>query len=357
MVADVAVLDTVSIRGRFLDNETDRPIPGVTVTAGAGPAARSGPDGSFLLGGLPPDGRATLRASAEGLATYAATLPLLPRGVVTDLGDLRMGPVSGISVRVVTEEARVVVDAEVVAHRVLRAQHVYVAYLPRRLNRPEPLVTARTDASGVAELAGLAPGSYEISAVAPGRARSRLVDASTGARTPVTIVLEAGYSLRGTVFDADGRPVGGAEVWAWRQHTFPSEGHQPQIWRVVAGEGGRFALDAVPGGALELTARRPGGMFGIWELVAPAVKDRVELRLPAEGTVAGRAVDLTTGNPVAGVELVVWIARSGNPPGGRAWTRTDGSGRFRVEGLLEDGSVYVHPVHDSEWVDPPEEQP
>jgi hypothetical protein len=97
-----------------------------------------------------------------------------------------------------------------------------------------------------------------------------------------------------------------------------------------SGSGGRFEIAVPDAEERSVCAFAPG--YGRSEPVTARPGDELEIRLDRAGTVRGRVVDPSTGNPVEGA-LVGWIDRQGkarNGPRDR-FIRTDGFGRFEIE--------------------------
>jgi protocatechuate 3,4-dioxygenase beta subunit len=140
-----------------------------------------------------------------------------------------------------------------------------------------------TDAQGRFELAGLLPGTYELSVDSWGRpqatpAKPTIVEVPKGKdATGVRIELPATGEVRGSVRDQKGNPIGGAKIGA-------SDGVHWQF--ETAADDGTFHFRSLAGGDYRITAR-----LGWWgeTMRAPGTSDddvqgeRVEVR---EGKVA-----------------------------------------------------------------------
>ncbi|MDY7226907.1 carboxypeptidase regulatory-like domain-containing protein [Hyalangium rubrum] len=191
---------------------------------------------------------------------------------------------------------------------------------------PEERVYATSDARGSFRMDGLAPGTYQLEARAPGHAREVLPDVKVPAPAPLTVALRMAGVIEGFVVDAQGQPAPGAEVQV--------NGREPQT--VTTGAGGGFSLE-VEAGTHTVSARR-GSEAGTLDrpvLVSAGktVRD-VRVRLGQGATVEGRVVADSTRAPVAGASVDVSpYGEKGDS--GRATTDVDG--RFVVGGLAPGG--------------------
>jgi RNA polymerase sigma factor (sigma-70 family) len=139
---------------------------------------------------------------------------------------------------------------------------------------------------------------------------------------------------RGTVRDAGGGVLSAARV----RFTASWDGAGTEA---RTDGSGRYEL-CIPGSnpqARVLTAEASG--YGTIEARAPSASGTVDFVLQPQGLVAGRAVGQASGDPVAGVDLVLLplpLAVSSTPPGerrapARRESRTDESGRFELTGV------------------------
>lgn len=140
------------------------------------------------------------------------------------------------------------------------------------------------------------------------------------------VVLEPGVSIRGRVVGVEnGAPLAGAEVVAY--DALP--GDQAEV--VTTGEDGRFLLEHRPrSGAIAVKARgRATRSVLPFRETAARFEHTVEVGdvALAPGAVLHGTVVEERGNPLAGVE--VW----NGPRGAGLVARTDGGGRFVLEGL------------------------
>ena len=138
---------------------------------------------------------------------------------------------------------------------------------------------------------------------------------------------EAGR-ITGTVVDRDGKPAGGARVWAARV----SSGEPLDVREGTADGAGAFAIEAGAGDWLIFGLRGDeGGRIGFGSLpkVADGGKDPkpVEVRLGPPTKLRGRLIDAETGGPVPGGRFALDDGRR---------VEVDAGGRFEAPGLASD---------------------
>lgn len=188
--------------------------------------AISAPDGSFEM----PDadeGAYTLWASADGHGAEQR------EGVrAGERVSLTLSNEARIRGRVVDQEAEPVAGFALMVHAVVG------------LRREGRIARTVFDADGRFDIGGLAPGPYEVSAVAFGLAPSEPMRVTASASTPADageLILQAGARIHGRVRDGAG-PIAGARI--------ELEGQQPgqQITtrlETLTGDDGTFVLDGI----------------------------------------------------------------------------------------------------------------
>lgn len=277
-------------------------------------------------GGTDAQGRVKLasRPGAYMLAVRAQGSALLLRDVVRPYGEvlthLRVSLeapqiLTGRTVEKATQEPLPLVEL------ILTVQGSSGGPWPRAEAPAEERVYASSDERGQFRIEGLAPGTYQLEARAPGHARTVQRNVRIPA-TPLTVALQAAGVIEGFVVDAQGQPAADAEVQVG--------GRSPQT--VTTGQGGGFSLEVEPG--THILSARKGEEAGSLEKPLPVkagqtVRD-VRLRLGKGSVLEGRVVARASGAPIAGATLSV------SPTGGAGNSGqavTDGSGHFSAGGL------------------------
>jgi hypothetical protein len=153
----------------------------------------------------------------------------------------------------------------------------------------------------------------------------------------VTLVLRAGLVVRGSVVDAEGKPVAGAEIQAQRSEAggprrmmffrAVAEAEKPDA--VTAPDGG-FSVSGLEAGRYQISASREG-----YVQKAPATADvaagkdnRLAPIVLETGVAIAGKVKGTGGEPVAGARVFA-LAEAGRPLD----TETGPGGEFRIAGL------------------------
>ncbi|MEM9071342.1 MAG: carboxypeptidase-like regulatory domain-containing protein, partial [Myxococcota bacterium] len=224
-----------------------------------------------------------------------------------------------------------------------------------------PGVVVSSDDSGRFRFDDVPPGLYELHArrgseVAP---TSQGLEIIPGESTFVTLRLIAGVRLAGLVVNDEGAPVEGAEL------SSSQDGIAVVAQTTTSAADGSFVFDGLLPGPRWVSARAGGHVAT--SLYVESIDDPLTLTLPRGATLEGIALDARD-RPVVGA-LVQWLGRtraqrptgpglgvtSGPVPPlpldavGEAnlWTpsgiqtRTDASGRFRLDGIAA-GSGEVH---------------
>jgi hypothetical protein len=283
--------------------------------------AQAGPDGRFVLGPAPP-GELVLQATAAGLAPREVETAAGSRARGTDLGDivLESGPV----IRGVVQDRQ--------------GAPIPGATVRAYTRGASPPAEAECDEAGAFVLAGLKPGTLDVSARAPGYASTRQ-PVAVGTEDLV-IALDAGGTVTGAVVDGKGQPVSGAMV---RAAADAREVDAPPMGLTSDGDG-RFTLYDVRPGLYVVEARaagHPPGNVSDVRVSAGATTDIGTLRLRSGGALQGTVKDAAN-EPIAGASVRVEADSYG--PG--LQTQTDAAGAFQIAGLSA-GRVDVVAQHPS----------
>ncbi len=330
------VLDTGGgVEGRVVDGNTGEPLAGVAVELmpvgpaallavrqGRRPAALSGGDGEFRLGGVPP-GRYLVSLSADGYAPFWQVVDV-PEARLTPLGVVAFAAGTPLAGRLHDRSGRAVAGAEI---RLRDAAGEYAVALE----------TTQSGGEGEFAFPAVAPGVYRLEAWA---GRRLLVAQEVEHPGGDTRLAGSGVTVRGVVRH-DGLTVPHATVTAssladgWEQRPIlqvsTPEGRLhwgTGGWSAVtnAGPEGAFTLADVPPGVLLASWRTPEGSFTRTLPVPDA--EEVELLLEASGhRVVGR-VELPAGHG-GPAHLVVYDPA--NRPLARGTAGPDGS--FALPGV------------------------
>ncbi len=210
---------------------------------------------------------------------------------------------------------------------------------------------ARTDATGTARIAELAPGSFFVSNVRNPDVNGR-AEIVPGEEAVVELVLQPGVTITGIVIDRFAAPVAGAEVCLAGIGAV-----QDAEQATTTGADGRFAL---PGCAemCYVGARAAGHCSSEMQLVRMQDGSTRDLRLvlPAAGGTVTGTVFGPGHEPVADAVIAIgkrhWSRLDLLPDGAlRALVRTDAEGRFRAVGIAAgEQPVQVRAPGLSSWI-------
>jgi protocatechuate 3,4-dioxygenase beta subunit len=309
-------------------------VPSDLSADGAGLLATTSSAGRFRIERLAP-GSYDLEARAHGFA------PATVRGILVSAGG--RGP-AGLGTVVLDPQAWVegfVVDPD---------------------GRPVPgarVLPAPTDASqpprDVGEILTAADGSFQVPGFRAGeRLTLRVAREGYAPRTvsgievpppePLEVVLEPAGRIAGTVVDESGRPVEGATVVIREpEAVLPGIPGGRLVGGARADTEGRFAAEGLPPGRFRLQVAGTGYVSaeaGPFELAAGEAREGVEVVLRRGAALEGRITG-PTGEPVAGADVRI-VPHGGER--GAAPARSDGEGRYRLEGIAE-GRRKLHVSH------------
>ncbi|MBI5070451.1 MAG: carboxypeptidase regulatory-like domain-containing protein [Deltaproteobacteria bacterium] len=202
------------------------------------------------------------------------------------------------------------------------------------------LALARAGSDGRFALEPLAPGGYDLAVAAEGLGAWRRTGLTLlpGERAELPVALQAAGGVQGTVRDGAGRPVAGALVRAGRG----SEEAPGARAEARTDEAGRYHLDGLDAGSVELTAARDGAAAGAAASVevAPGGLVTTDLVLPEGGRLEGTVTRSDRG--AAGRARVVLFPRGSHAPAASAAVDAGGSyalalaaGEYRALALPE----------------------
>lgn len=216
------------------------------------------------------------------------------------------------------------------AGRVLDAQGRGVAGEQVNLIPPQSFfdaVSVFTDAEGAFAFPGLAPGGYSLTTGpyeqgARGLSRQGIAVGDSGVVTVDLVHPPAEGLLTGEV-RAAGQPVAGAEV------TVQDDRGPEQAHHAVTDEQGRFAVEGLQLGRVQVSARTAAGQSGSASVtVGAGAPASVTVEL-GSAQVAGRVLD-ESGRPVSGA----WISLEADEDGHTEWSRMRWQGNSSPDGTF-----------------------
>jgi protocatechuate 3,4-dioxygenase beta subunit len=191
----------------------------------------------------------------------------------------------------------------------------------------EELVRTRTDGEGRFSLGGLLPGPLQIAAEASGYDREQLeFEEDALPQQPVRLTLSALPRVRGTVRDAEGRPVEGAQVEATSL--------QQRTTTATSRAGGSFEI-AADGEQVHLVARR-GDQASTPQMISVprgAAPEAVILVLQPAVAISGIVVRGTGKQPASGAVVTLRSADPSNATWPLASATTDARGQFALSAI------------------------
>ncbi|MCI0585683.1 MAG: carboxypeptidase regulatory-like domain-containing protein [Planctomycetes bacterium] len=367
--ADLTLDPLSRLSGRVVDGVTGKPIPSFKARAvrESFPGARflSGaedtdgkPDGSFEIADLEP-GSYKVEVRADSFAPATAGPFAVSAGASSDAGSIAVFAGSVLRVKVVEAGNRTPIQgAEVSVSPV--EKDAPLALPMRRLEHNIRVAgggvivgggeteSQKTGADGIAEIPGLAEGSYLVEVKAKDRATVRK-ETFIAAATPTDLEasLAAGGTVKGAVTRASGEPYPGARVFlasaldpdVEEQATSDADGNY-QFEHVAAGEWRVGLSEDTPvrfgGGGIFIRSVRQAGAHveerGVPVTVEEAKEAVVDLREKESGAVSGRVTE--SGEPVAGVRVSLTLEGQPRLPFLSEHNAESGTdGRFRIDGV------------------------
>jgi protocatechuate 3,4-dioxygenase beta subunit len=351
---EMSVTGSGQIRGQVMDAESGRPVTDFQVSYAPdaqggmrvmfrGPGGRSrgmgepqpfhAEDGVFVLEEVPA-GKWTVQATAAGYQKGSAASVTVEEGGAAEGVEVRLSKGGVVAGRVLeSRTGRPVLDATVRAELSGGGPGGMI-----RIGGGPAENEASTDAEGKYELAGLAPGTWTLTASHP--EWSETTSSVELKEAPVTadIRLGRGGSVGGSV-TAGGRPVPGAQVGLapagdagmgmMRGGPFGSE------QGALTDEGGRFRFDRLTPGRYTLSASLRSQSSAPAEVVLTGEESQDVALALAEGTVVHGTVSGLADAARGGVN----VSASG-PDQFFASTRTAADGTFELAGVPE-GTIHL----------------
>jgi len=201
--------------------------------------------------------------------------------------------------------------------------------LALRLRHPDPIrpiAQATTGPDGGFRLSMGRRSSFALEIRHPEAAVTRVLVRApdAGDPSPIRILLEPGYTIRGRVVTEGGSPINEALVCAYRN----TSRMPPAIQTAATDEGGTFAIGCMPEGSVSLQVFKDGYASRYASTQLPC-ETEILVSLSAGGCVEGRIAD-DRGSGLARATLsMTTIPGGGNV--GEAVAETDETGRYRIE--------------------------
>lgn len=266
-VIEMAPEATVS--GRVTELGTGKPVTAFTVRMRVhyGPGTPSAPyseetfpqqhpDGEFSIPGVP-QGDFVVEAWAPGLAPGFSRNFTVEAGQSVSGIQVQLGRGGSLSGRVVDSDGKPVARAKVSTHDNDWSDDAFTKAIGITYPTNATGAETRTGADGRFTITGLTPEVYQINVLASGYTgfMRRDLRVTEGVDTPVgDIKLGRGGAVRGTLYDASGKPLVGGTV-----ELRIADGDVPRQYSTRTSSDGKFQISNVTPGSYILTAMRPGG--------------------------------------------------------------------------------------------------
>jgi protocatechuate 3,4-dioxygenase beta subunit len=196
----------------------------------------------------------------------------------------------------------------------------------------QPRGTASTAGGGRFRIEKLVPGEYTATAAREGRGPGHRAKIAVKARETARIEIalgREGFLLSGRVLDVGGGAIGGARISAMARTG--GSGRAPALFFAASDSEGKYRLTLARGGvSLRVEAEGYAPLLDHEVFLArPTTRD---LKLVPAARVAGRVVERGSRQPLADAEVALTSASRTDYREPRD-SKTDGSGRFEIEGL------------------------
>ncbi len=265
---DIEMAEQGTIMGQVLDGGDGKPVASYVATLHqfieqSGAYGRSvkeekfaSAEGTFTMRGVS-EGRYAIQVKSGGYAATYSTDFEVTQGLTTTDVVIRLGRGGRITGRLFDSgTGKAVAKAKIFTkdndYRENALTRVFAAAMPQRTTSQHAL----TDKDGYFEMELLAPDVYQVVIEHPRYPRKTIQDVRVleGEETELgRVAMEAGGTVRGTVFDRAGDPLAGANVTiANRDHSVEMINIQSQ-----SDPNGRYLIANVPEGEYTLTASRP----------------------------------------------------------------------------------------------------
>ncbi len=149
-----------------------------------------------------------------------------------------------------------------------------------------------TDAEGRFRFGHVPPGTHSLTAQAPGRAPELADVVVEPDMKAIDFRLGPGHTLRGRVFDRDGKPLEGVTVQAMNWN-----GHASLDWKTKTNADGRFTWNSAPPEPVLLTLTKPGYVMVVQREFQAGKGETLATMYPPL-RVRGKVEDARSGQPI-----------------------------------------------------------
>ncbi len=195
----------------------------------------------------------------------------------------------------------------------------------------------KTSAVGAFKFLGIEKGKYSLLVKAEGypNFEQEGFDVKAPGFDFETIQLEEGVEISGSVVDAQGQPIEGAEVWA---EELKKSGQSAFNFNAMPGkklsetktdEAGKFVLSGLRQGEVNVLASFKG--YSPDKVKAEGGEKGIKMELLEGGSFYGQVVDSKTGDPIEGMRMMI----SGGGSMGGSQPETDADGYFEITGIIQ----------------------
>ncbi len=281
-----------------------------TILGEAIAAGKTEEDGIFTVKALPYDTELSLKVVSDSLASKAIPGLFLSEGQELELGDIEVFPATEIRGKV-TKLGKNLPGANVallpnVAFDL--ADLDFIALIRNLTRDDDPLGLTITDDSGNFVFENVVPGEYAVAVTAEGREfkHSDKIRIKEGAAlAQVKVDLLPGCTIKGTVKDTFGQPIGDALIAVLRDQ----RGGIPSVFKTLktrSDANGHFQFTQLGKSGYQLMARARGFAADNERFDVEKEKGNktIEMTLKKGVTISGRITRKSDGKPIEGVEIV-----------------------------------------------------
>lgn len=267
----IEVSREADVCGRVIDGGSGNPVtsftcrlrtnngPGMATSVTEFTAAFNDPNGEFCLSGIP-SGSYVIEASAPGFAPTFSAPVNVNRGQAPSGNVVRLTKGGKISGRIVDAAGKPVPRARITTHDKEWTDDAFSQMLGSSFPSNVTAVDVRCGEDGRFVLKGMTPEIYQMNIRAPGFTRWIRTDVlvSEGEDTNLgDIQMLSGGTIRGTLFDAAGRPLVGGSI-----QVVCDDGREGVGYSTKSGSDGKFQIQNVSPGQYQISASRVTGPDG-----------------------------------------------------------------------------------------------